>query len=366
VFAVAGDHPDLVLAVGLHGVEGLRHLGGRRDREEAHQVEVDVGAGRRGHLVAAPEGQHLLGRGRLLLALVGFHGLQRNPVLLGEALFLGSLGQCSGRTGIDAAHAALAVLVVDPLEQHPLQFFVTVALLQLPYEAMVRADEIAHTAVHALAGIEDRHESLSGGAGLLEYRIPRLGDQAAEGSGEIAELRARSDRRGVPFPLAARSRARLGHQLELLAAAQEGALVGPDCGGVLLGKRLGQCPQDCILIQESTGSGHRAHHRRVDAALLFDGDGQGIDQVDPAIRRQAEGCEILEALAGIEDQGSILAQPRQAAGRSDQSVVEDRDQVRLLHRAAAADLPVGLGEAHEGLDRRSLLLRPVRGEMKGV
>ena len=75
VLAIAGDHPDLVLAVSLHGIERLGHLGGRRNRVEAHHVEVDVSAGLCGHLVAASEGQHLPGHRRLSLLLVGLGAL---------------------------------------------------------------------------------------------------------------------------------------------------------------------------------------------------------------------------------------------------------------------------------------------------
>jgi hypothetical protein len=55
VLAVAGDHHDVVLALGLHFRQALCDLGRRRDREVPHHVEADVARGERRGLVAAAE-----------------------------------------------------------------------------------------------------------------------------------------------------------------------------------------------------------------------------------------------------------------------------------------------------------------------
>ena len=52
--------------------------------------------------------------------------------------------------------------------------------------------------------------------------------------------------------------------------------------------------------------------------------------------------------------------------RAAERLVEDDDHLRRLHGAARPDLPVGCGEAHEGLDGSPLLLRAVRGEVGAV
>src|SRR5512140_3149262 len=126
------------------------------------------------------------------LLMVSKKSLFQELVLYGDLVhvllrFLGG-NQCAELADVRAPEAPLAVLVVDPQQDHPVLARLGVFPL-LPHEAVVGAGDVALAAPRALVEEEKGDRPRAAGGEVLEPHVPDRVDRPADGGRLVAELR---------------------------------------------------------------------------------------------------------------------------------------------------------------------------------